>query len=396
MSVDLSPKSHVDTPAWQSFEMRMRARAAERRAAKRRRRIRRLKFASAGLLSVALGALSAFAWHEMNGRALLERQLAVQPGVVEWPPLPEPPLLSPAAIQSLPLPADWDASSANERVPTASLSVVSNGSEPASEAPPPTRETTADAETRAAGNPPSEVRPPAAPESAATEPPRRTARQNQSATPTRVSELQDRLAEPVAVRNAADRNAAGSAQQNQAAEGSGGTGRLNLPAAPPARTSSQNPSSEPPVGTSSRNLVSEPPVETINRNLPSEPPVGTSNRNLSPEPAVAVSDPREPVRRTLERYRSAYQRLDASAAHAVWPSVDAGALARAFGALSAQELWFEGCSIDVSGPTADATCKGQSRVVPKIGGGSETARRTWQFKLRQAGDDWMIEKATVK
>jgi hypothetical protein len=50
----------------------------------------------------------------------------------------------------------------------------------------------------------------------------------------------------------------------------------------------------------------------------------------------------------------------------------------------------------VADRTADATCKGQSRVVPKIGGGIETARRTWNFKLRQAGSDWVIEKATVK
>jgi hypothetical protein len=102
------------------------------------------------------------------------------------------------------------------------------------------------------------------------------------------------------------------------------------------------------------------------------------------------------VRAVLERYRSAYQRLDASAARAVWPGVDAGALSRAFGALTSQELWFNGCTIDVAGATADATCTGQARVVPKFGGGSETARRTWQFKLRQTGNNWLIEKATVK
>jgi hypothetical protein len=98
----------------------------------------------------------------------------------------------------------------------------------------------------------------------------------------------------------------------------------------------------------------------------------------------------------LERYRSAYQRLDASAARAVWPGVDAGALARAFSSLSSQALRFEACSINVAGQTADASCKGETSVVPKIGGGSETARRTWDFKLRQTGTDWIIEKATVK
>jgi len=124
--------------------------------------------------------------------------------------------------------------------------------------------------------------------------------------------------------------------------------------------------------------------------------VGTNLRNPPPEPSAGTADPREPVRKALDRYRSAYQRLDASAARAVWPAVDAGALARAFSSLSSQELWFEGCSITVSGSSADATCTGHSRVVPKIGGGSETAKRTWRFRLRQRGDDWIIDKATVK
>jgi hypothetical protein len=139
----------------------------------------------------------------------------------------------------------------------------------------------------------------------------------------------------------------------------------------------------------------EPLGGTPLRNPPLEPVAAARS---SPPPVVDPPriDPRESVHATLERYRSAYQRLDASAARAVWPSVDAGALARAFGSLSSQQLWFDGCTIDVSGSAANATCTGQSRVVPKIGGGSETSRRTWQFTLRQSGRDWVIEKATVK
>lgn len=98
----------------------------------------------------------------------------------------------------------------------------------------------------------------------------------------------------------------------------------------------------------------------------------------------------------IERYRSAYERLDASAARAVWPGVDQGALARAFSSLASQELSFDSCAIALAGGSADASCRGSAKIVPKIGGGSESVRRTWEFKLRQAGTDWVIERATVR
>lgn len=113
----------------------------------------------------------------------------------------------------------------------------------------------------------------------------------------------------------------------------------------------------------------------------------------SPAPVV---DPRAPVQHTIERYRTAYERLDADAARAVWPTVNRGALARAFSSLSAQQLTFDGCTIDVNGATARANCRGRTRVVPRVGGGTETARREWSFWLRQANGGWTIERAEVK
>jgi len=51
------------------------------------------------------------------------------------------------------------------------------------------------------------------------------------------------------------------------------------------------------------------------------------------------------VRKVIERYRDAYERLDAAAARAVWPGVDEAALTRAFDGLTSQRIEFERCDI---------------------------------------------------
>lgn len=392
--VDLQPKSHIDTPAWQSFEMRMRARATERRQAKRRRRLRRLTYAAVGLLAMVLGIFTAVTIREMDRRAVRE------PIVVEWPPLPGPPVASSAVeLRALPLPAGWDGSvegegdasgampeeDATASAPTPAEAVPSapiarakpaastpaeRSTAPEDRARPPANDSNAPPSTRLSGSPSSPRETVAAPVPTSGSTVLARGGSMSSSTPAGAAESQNRSLEPLG----------GTSLRNQPVEPLGGTDPRNQP---PARRSPEGRAGvEPLGGTSLRN----PPLEPVAAARPSPPPVVDPPR----------SDPRESVHATLERYRSAYQRLDAPAARAVWPSVDAGALARAFGSLSSQELWFDGCTIDVSGSAANATCTGQSRVVPKIGGGSETTRRTWQFTLRQSGRDWVIEKATVK
>ncbi len=179
-----------------------------------------------------------------------------------------------------------------------------------------------------------------------------------------------------------------------------------------ARSERAAPAAEAPVRRAPRQIewpppsreTSSPPVETARLAEPSPAPLGdlpaAAPPPAAPTPAATTTpiiDPRESIRRAIERYRAAYERLDVSAAQAVWPRVDAGALARAFNSLSSQKLSFESCAIVVSGTSADANCSGRSTVVPKIGGGSESARRTWQFRLREADrDEWVIQSATVK
>jgi hypothetical protein len=76
--------------------------------------------------------------------------------------------------------------------------------------------------------------------------------------------------------------------------------------------------------------------------------------------------------------------------------VEQDALARAFGSLSSQRISFENCTIDVTGRLATASCLGTARVVPRVGGGMQSARRSWVFWLRQSGDGWVIDRTQIR
>jgi hypothetical protein len=102
------------------------------------------------------------------------------------------------------------------------------------------------------------------------------------------------------------------------------------------------------------------------------------------------------VRAALSRYEAAFSTLDASAARAVWPTVDANALGRAFDSLQAQQISLGNCSVLVTGQSARANCSGSATWTPKVGGGTRTEPRQWTFDLEQAGDLWEIVRATAR
>jgi len=97
------------------------------------------------------------------------------------------------------------------------------------------------------------------------------------------------------------------------------------------------------------------------------------------------------VEEVLRRYARAYGQLDASAARAVWPTVDERALARAFQNLSSQKVSFDDCEINIRGVVANASCRGQASYAPKVGNREpRTESRNWRFELRRDGDAWQI------
>jgi hypothetical protein len=116
-------------------------------------------------------------------------------------------------------------------------------------------------------------------------------------------------------------------------------------------------------------------------------------------PAAAVISPGETIRveEVLKRYARAYDSLDASAARAVWPSVNEKALARAFQDLSSQSVSFDNCDIDIRGAVANASCSGEASYVVKVGSREpRTEPRLWRFELRRDGEAWKIENAETR
>jgi hypothetical protein len=110
--------------------------------------------------------------------------------------------------------------------------------------------------------------------------------------------------------------------------------------------------------------------------------------------ATAVPGDEARVQLVLQRYRSAFERLDAHSAAAVWPAVNENALARAFDGLHSQALTFEVCYVRLDDDVAAATCRGSARYIPKVGSREPRIEpRIWRFTLRKSGSDWKIENA---
>ena len=117
----------------------------------------------------------------------------------------------------------------------------------------------------------------------------------------------------------------------------------------------------------------------------------------TPSPVPAVTSDQQQIRAVLARYASAYQQLDATAAHSVWPTVDRQALARAFGTLESQQFTFDSCTIQVAGLGASASCAGWVSYVPRVGNKDpRTLQRAWAFDLQKRQDSWLITSATMK
>jgi hypothetical protein len=141
-------------------------------------------------------------------------------------------------------------------------------------------------------------------------------------------------------------------------------------------------------------------VELPRASPPAAEPAPQQQAAYVPAVVGAVAIPTAPdeermVRQTLQRYRTAYDDLDAHMAQAVWPAVNETALARAFDGLESQRLIFDNCNVQLAAiGRATATCRGSARYVPKVGSRDPRVEpRVWNFTLRKAGDDWQIETA---
>lgn len=143
-----------------------------------------------------------------------------------------------------------------------------------------------------------------------------------------------------------------------------------------------------------------PPSTTV-PSAPAAPPLSPVNSRASTAtapvpPAATPSDQRPAIRATLGRYEAAYSALDVAAVQAVWPALDQRALARAFGSLASQRVSLENCNVDVDGGSARANCSGTAAWTPKVGGGLRTTARNWVFDLSQSEGTWQIVRVQAR
>lgn len=112
---------------------------------------------------------------------------------------------------------------------------------------------------------------------------------------------------------------------------------------------------------------------------------------------MAARAEEQSIHAALARFETAYEKLDARAAHNVWPTVDQKALARAFGGLKSQELTFKGCKMAIAGVAASVDCEGWTTYVPRIGDDDpRTQQRRWTFQMRKRQDAWTITEAFIR
>jgi hypothetical protein len=126
----------------------------------------------------------------------------------------------------------------------------------------------------------------------------------------------------------------------------------------------------------------------------------TAERGLAP-PLTAVEEERrqkEVVLAVVHQYARALERLDVSAAKAVYPTLDGRELRRAFEGLKGQQYHIASCGVKFSrsGDDANAKCTGNATFRPKVG--SRVVRipdYEWVINLARGGGGWQILEARI-
>ena len=309
-----------DVPAFDALLAASRARQRSARAASRRTAMRRATLAAALLIAVGLFAF----W------------------VVQQRPAPVPDRTEPTAVASQPLRAPVVASNPDPVQPQAPTTppAATVATEPVTSPQP----SPADAEP---SSPPAE--PPAMDRSAApVQPPKPPPFRPEMGPPT----------QPAPVPTTGDAVASAPAASSTTLEGVGTAVTTRPPPVPP------------------------PPK-------PAPDPVN--------EPAPPAAEAHEPaVRAALAKFAAAYTGLSAAAAQEVWPTVDAHSLARAFDGLESQRVSLGTCSVNIAAAAARAECTGTTTWTPKVGGGARTERRRWTFDLALTDGAWLIVRAQTR
>jgi serine/threonine protein kinase len=109
-------------------------------------------------------------------------------------------------------------------------------------------------------------------------------------------------------------------------------------------------------------------------------------------PVPAASD-EELIRHALERYRLAYEALDAAAVQRVWPSLSFRQLDRlqqVFRTYDSQTVQIKDVRVTLKGTKATVRATVRRIIAPKVGSRVDD-ERGMTFELRKAGDGWVID-----
>jgi hypothetical protein len=115
--------------------------------------------------------------------------------------------------------------------------------------------------------------------------------------------------------------------------------------------------------------------------------------------ASTMSDRQETdeILEAVKQFQIAYERLDPELTRAIWPTVNARALARAFDGLRSQRVAFERCQVTVDDDAGQALCWGTITYVPRVGGQfARTESRLWIFDLTNWNRRWLIANAVAR
>jgi len=168
------------------------------------------------------------------------------------------------------------------------------------------------------------------------------------------------------------------------------SGSIAPPAVQPAQPSQPSQPAPPPAPPPARAV----PIDTRPAVQESLAIASVASVPLAPVPTASADGDEAQVKAALQRYRTAYEGLDARLARAVYPAVNQAALARAFAGIESQTLTFDVCDVRLHGDGATVTCRGSARYVPKVGSREPRIEaRNWTFALRKTGTDWTIESA---
>jgi hypothetical protein len=120
------------------------------------------------------------------------------------------------------------------------------------------------------------------------------------------------------------------------------------------------------------------------------PPVSASVTN-----AARAAAEESAVRQVLQRYRNGYESLSASAVQAVYPGINATALADVFKLYSSLKQDLEIDRVEVEGQTAIVT--GSVTTAPVVKTGRAAPKKSKAvFRLRKTGDAWLIQDVSLK